>query len=269
MKILIFTIMAMLIPLNSYSISSDERGVLIEGTKKFKELIVTYKGYVNKCGSDVDMHFSDMRGYCSKARKLEKEMGLIISKFDKIDNYSDKLNEISTDLSSDASNNLSSAMTLAKELQEHLTIIKGSTQVNAFKCVDAKGGISYQDSPCKGSKIEKMYGVNSSNIKSNEVKKDRSTEKYANIWYVQFLTMSNKEKNKNLSSILKASGTPCSATVNFLQGTDSENAVYYNVACSNGRAYVIHLADKLKAKAKIVDCDVMLAMGVPCFEKLK
>ena len=106
-------------------------------------------------------------------------------------------------------------------------------------------------------------------FKSNEVKKEQSTEKYANIWYVQLLTMSNKEQNKKLSSILNASGTSCSATVSFFQGIDSENSVYYNVACSNGRSYVIHLADNLKAKARIMDCDVMSSMGIPCFKKFK
>lgn len=71
-----------------------------------------------------------------------------------------------------------------------------------------------------------------------------------------------------LANLIHQSGKGCGkATRTFLQGYDKDNAAYWNISCSNGRSYNIQVPSEPSAKTRILECSVMKAIGVECFEK--
>ncbi len=77
-----------------------------------------------------------------------------------------------------------------------------------------------------------------------------------------------KERAEALGEVLNASGKSCDATKTFYQGMDSESTAYWDVACTNGKSYVIQVPSDINAKTRIMECSLMKMIGVDCWIKL-
>lgn len=83
-------------------------------------------------------------------------------------------------------------------------------------------------------------------------------------------SQSESERAAELGKVLVQSGKSCGqVTRTFLQGTDRDDAAYWNVQCSNGTAYVIQVPADPTASTRIMECELMAALGVPCFKKME
>ena len=77
------------------------------------------------------------------------------------------------------------------------------------------------------------------------------------------------EKAVVLQNLLNESGKECgNAIKTFMQGHDKEDSVYWNVLCSNGKSYSIQIPADPAANTRILECDVLKAIGIECFKKL-
>lgn len=82
------------------------------------------------------------------------------------------------------------------------------------------------------------------------------------------VSMGPEQRTKELGAILNASGKSCVPSKSFYQGSDSDDSAYWSVACTNGHAYGVQIPAQENAKARILSCDLMKAIGVECFRKL-
>lgn len=81
---------------------------------------------------------------------------------------------------------------------------------------------------------------------------------------------SPSERASIFTDLLHQSGKGCGkANRTFLQGYDRDDAAYWNVSCTNGQAYNVQVPANPSAKTRIMDCGVMKAIGVECFQKLR
>ena len=83
--------------------------------------------------------------------------------------------------------------------------------------------------------------------------------------------ISNKsatERSAFFKKFLTASGESCDrVTKTFFQGFDKEKTAYWNVACSNNRAYSISIKNDAQGTTGIMDCPFLKTLGVECFKK--
>lgn len=83
-------------------------------------------------------------------------------------------------------------------------------------------------------------------------------------------SQSESERAASLGDVLSQSGKSCGeVTRTFLQSTDRDDAAYWNVQCSNGSAYNIQVPADPAAKTRIMECELMDVIGVPCFKKME
>ncbi|CAM2889794.1 Uncharacterised protein [Legionella steigerwaltii] len=90
---------------------------------------------------------------------------------------------------------------------------------------------------------------------------------YANIANSILLSRTSEQKTQILSGIINAAGEPCIPIGSFYQGLDINDAAYWNVACSNGRSFVIQIANDAEATTTIIQCSAMKSLGAQCFKR--
>lgn len=90
---------------------------------------------------------------------------------------------------------------------------------------------------------------------------------YANIANDILLSRTTEQKMLILSGIINAAGEPCSPIESFYQGVDRQDAAYWNVFCSNGKAFVIQIANDEAATKTIIPCNAMKSLGAQCFKR--
>ena len=96
-----------------------------------------------------------------------------------------------------------------------------------------------------------------------------STPAFAgNLSHSFLMKLPEKERVEALGENLNASGKSCEATKTFYQGTDTDGAAYWNVACTNGVSYTIQVPKDVNAKTRIMECSLMKMIGVDCWIKL-
>ncbi len=91
---------------------------------------------------------------------------------------------------------------------------------------------------------------------------------FANEGHQLLLSQSEAERAITLAGILQTSGKTC-ATVSrsFLQGTDEDQAAYWNAECSGGETYVIQIPVNNRTRA--LECKIMARVGVECFTRFE
>jgi hypothetical protein len=89
-----------------------------------------------------------------------------------------------------------------------------------------------------------------------------------NLAHSHILKMPEKERLEALGGVLNASGKPCDATKTFYQGMDSDGSAYWDVACKNGKSFVVQVPRDVNAKTRIMGCDFMKMLGTDCWIKL-
>jgi len=81
--------------------------------------------------------------------------------------------------------------------------------------------------------------------------------------------ISEVRQKEVLSELLHKSGKACGkATKVFLQGKNRDGATYWNVSCSNGQSYAIQIPVNPLKNTRILECSIMRALDINCFEKL-
>lgn len=92
---------------------------------------------------------------------------------------------------------------------------------------------------------------------------------WANPTHDRLQKMSSGERNGIFTTVLKGSGENCDAvTRNFFQGATESGDVLWNVACRNGKSYLIKINNDAEGSNKILSCAVLKAFnGGECFKK--
>ncbi len=87
---------------------------------------------------------------------------------------------------------------------------------------------------------------------------------FANEGHHLLLSQSKAERATTLAGILQTSGKTCAAVSrSFLQGTDENQAAYWNAECSGGETYVIQIP--VSSQTRVLECKIMAMIGVGCF----
>lgn len=81
--------------------------------------------------------------------------------------------------------------------------------------------------------------------------------------------MSETDRNSALAGLIKRSDEPCGRiTKSFFQGLDKSGNAFWNVRCSNKKAFVVMIYNDATGSTKILECSVLKAVaGVECFKK--
>ena len=90
---------------------------------------------------------------------------------------------------------------------------------------------------------------------------------FANESHKQLAAMSEADRRVMLSLFMRENGEACFVTKTFYQGSDSKGTASWNVACSNGKAFVIGVANDAGGSTSILGCEVLKAVArVECFK---
>jgi hypothetical protein len=90
---------------------------------------------------------------------------------------------------------------------------------------------------------------------------------YANIANNILLSRTSDQKTQILSNIVNSAGEECIPTRSFYQGVDIYDAAYWDLACSNGRSFVIQISNDDQAMTTIFQCSTMKSLGAECFKR--
>lgn len=83
----------------------------------------------------------------------------------------------------------------------------------------------------------------------------------------QVAAMSEDQRRNLLGGVLTRADEPCTANRTFLQGNLDGNA-YWNVGCTNGKAYVVQIDGDKVGSTGIVDCALLKMVNArACFTK--
>ena len=93
----------------------------------------------------------------------------------------------------------------------------------------------------------------------------------SNTGHGMLLAAPETKRQTAFSNLLTASGEKCpSVTKTFYQGSDKKENAFWNVQCSNGKAFVVQLFNDSKGSTKILDCAILKAINAgTCFTKFK
>jgi len=88
---------------------------------------------------------------------------------------------------------------------------------------------------------------------------------YANVASDILASRTRDQQAQILGNIINAAGEPCTPGQVFFQGLDVYGAAYWDIACSEGRAFVIQIMNNAAATTTIVRCNAMKSLGATCF----
>lgn len=91
---------------------------------------------------------------------------------------------------------------------------------------------------------------------------------FANEGHQLLLSQSTAERATTLAGILQINGKVCeTVSRSFFQGTDENQAAYWNAECSGGGSYVVQIpVDK---RTRVIECMITEMVGAPCFTPFK
>ena len=90
----------------------------------------------------------------------------------------------------------------------------------------------------------------------------------ANPVHNQIADASEAGRLRFFANVLNTSGDSCpSASRTFFQGKDKTGAVYWNIQCSNGKAYQMQIANNATGSSRSLDCELIKKMNAGiCFK---
>jgi hypothetical protein len=93
----------------------------------------------------------------------------------------------------------------------------------------------------------------------------------ANPVHNQIADASEAGRLKFFANVLNASGDNCpSANRTFYQGADKTGAAYWNIQCTNGKAYQMQIANNATGSSRSLDCELIQKMNAgTCFKPFK
>lgn len=90
---------------------------------------------------------------------------------------------------------------------------------------------------------------------------------YANIASEILYSRTSDQQAQILSNIVNSAGEPCEPTRAYYQGLDLYGSAYWDVACKDGRSFVIQISNNAAATTTIIRCSAMKSLGTQCFKK--
>ncbi|ARB92332.1 hypothetical protein [Legionella longbeachae] len=90
---------------------------------------------------------------------------------------------------------------------------------------------------------------------------------YANVASDILSSRTSDQQVQILGNIVNSAGLPCTPTQSFFQGLDSFGAAYWDIACADGRSFVIQIMNNAAATTTIIQCSAMQSLGVTCFKR--
>ncbi|KTD66639.1 hypothetical protein Lsan_0584 [Legionella santicrucis] len=88
---------------------------------------------------------------------------------------------------------------------------------------------------------------------------------YANVASDILSSRTSDQQAQILGNIINSAGLPCTPIKAFFQGLDIYGAAYWNIACTDGRSFVIQIMNNAAATTTIVQCSAMKSLGATCF----
>ncbi|AUH71728.1 Uncharacterised protein [Legionella sainthelensi] len=89
---------------------------------------------------------------------------------------------------------------------------------------------------------------------------------YANVASDILSSRTSDQQVQILGNIINSAGLPCTPTRSFFQGLDMSGAAYWDIACSDGRSFVIQIMNNAAATTTIIQCSAMQSLGATCFK---
>lgn len=90
---------------------------------------------------------------------------------------------------------------------------------------------------------------------------------YGNVASDILSTRTSSQQVQILGNILNSAGELCDPRQVFFQGLDLYGAAYWDIACADGRSFVIQIANNAAATSTIIQCSAMNSLGAPCFKE--
>jgi len=75
--------------------------------------------------------------------------------------------------------------------------------------------------------------------------------------------------DEQASLLGQIAGDGCVGTRAFYMGQDKEHGAYWSVGCTNGLGYQVEIDPDAAGHTRVVDCSILKAIRVNCFEKLE
>jgi hypothetical protein len=80
------------------------------------------------------------------------------------------------------------------------------------------------------------------------------------------MVLSEVARNAALGYAVQDEG--CRVTRSFFQGLDKAGAAFWNVTCSNGKAFSIMIENNSRGSTQVLECEMLKAVsGVECFRR--
>jgi hypothetical protein len=87
-----------------------------------------------------------------------------------------------------------------------------------------------------------------------------------NRFHAKLVAVSEKERNDRLSVVVVAES--CRVIRSFFQGFDPSGGAHWNVACSNGKAFVVLINNDARGSTRVMECEILkITGGRECFKK--
>lgn len=99
-----------------------------------------------------------------------------------------------------------------------------------------------------------------------------TTSANANDWHDMIMKMQSSERKAAMGNAVRSRGHTCTEKKVFFQGFDGEKTSVWNVACANGKDYVVSIEDNKDGTTRIADCSSVkeLSSGnTQCWIKFK
>ncbi|MDP3228494.1 MAG: hypothetical protein Q8N13_11035 [Acidovorax sp.] len=93
----------------------------------------------------------------------------------------------------------------------------------------------------------------------------------ANEAHRRISAMDETQRQEYFSVFLYRSEERCGlVTRTFFQGLDKKGDAYWNLACANGKSYMVSIANDAKGSSKILGCEFLKAINAgSCFKKFR
>lgn len=132
------------------------------------------------------------------------------------------------------------------------------------------GIVAVTSKPPAGPAITQVAQVVSSSLPNAQASLGRpgKVTRSSNASHIALLSRGSTQRTAALSLIVKRSGRACTGTRHYFQRLEPESSdAFWNIACSNGKAYAVRIRSKAGNVAEVMDCAVLKRDGRECFKK--
>ena len=90
----------------------------------------------------------------------------------------------------------------------------------------------------------------------------------ANPAHNRLSAMTESQRKDTLTTFMRSGGESCNVTKTFYQGSAKNGDAFWNVACSNGKSWVIQINNNSTGSTRLLECSALKAINAgECFKK--